>query len=467
MRIRDKITLTFIVLVFLGIAATALLSVRIVTGELQQRQERQLVVASELLSQAQYLNNPSILERVKAIIGTDILTLEGGEPVTSTLPAAEEGDWVAILARDGKSAGSIAKDQPTVRHVDLRGRHYTLVGRPLLYDPEAMVVIIKDTTEVAGAWRSVTLPIVLIGLVMVVLISLISHLLTRTITAPLQRLANASKKLATGDWNAMLKSASRDEVGDLATSLNEMALELQHSEKKLLRSEKLSMTGFLAARVAHDIRNPLFSIKMRAQMICDRLPADSVERASLEPVLKEIEQVEWVIQGLLDLASPAKLQREEASINDVLEDVLDSMREHLAHTGIEVEWTPDPQVPRSLLDRGRLKQVLWNLISNAAEAMPDGGVISAQTGFEKGSRSVIVEISDVGEGIDPENIEQVFDPFFTTKREGVGLGLVNARSLVEAHGGTLELSSRDDRGTRATIRLPIPHEENSPEEGEL
>jgi signal transduction histidine kinase len=147
--------------------------------------------------------------------------------------------------------------------------------------------------------------------------------------------------------------------------------------------------------------------------------------------------------------------------------VLDSIREHLTHTGIKVEWTPDPQVPRIMLDPGRLKQVLWNLISNAAEAMPDGGVIVAQTGFEKDSGSVTVEIADVGEGIDEEHIEQVFDPFFTTKREGVGLGLVNARSLVEAHGGTLELLPRDGRGTRAMIRLPIQHQEESPAEGEM
>jgi signal transduction histidine kinase len=467
LRIRDKITFPFILLAFIGIAATALLSVNIVTGELQQRQEQQLVVASELLAQAQYLRNALILERVKAIIGADVLTLEGGEPVASTLAGADEQDWVAILRQEEESLEGTARDQPTVRRVELRGRFFTLVTRPQLHSPGALVVILKDTTEVAGAWRSVTMPIIVIGLVMAVLISLISHLLTRTITAPLQRLADASKKLAAGDWNAMLESASRDEVGDLATSLNEMAFELRRSEEKLLRSEKLSMTGFLAARVAHDIRNPLFSIKMRAQMICDRLPADSVERTSLEPVLKEIEQVEWVIQGLLDLASPAKLQREEANINDVIEDVLDSIREHLTHTGIEVEWTPDPQVPRIMLDPGRLKQVLWNLISNAAEAMPDGGVIVAQTGFEKDSSSVTVEIADVGEGIDEEHFEQVFDPFFTTKREGVGLGLVNARSLVEAHGGTLELSPRDGRGTRAMIRLPIQHKEESPAEGEM
>lgn len=467
MRIRDKITLPFILLAFIGIAATALLSVNIVTGELQQRQEQQLVVASELLAQAQYLRNALILERVKAIIGADVLTLEGGEPVASTLAGVDEQDWVAIVRQEEESREGTAPDQATVRRVESRGRFFTLVTRPQLHSPGALVVILKDTTEVAGAWRSVTMPITVIGLVMAVLISLISHLLTRTITAPLQRLADASKKLAAGDWNAMLESASRDEVGDLATSLNEMAFELRRTEEKLLRSEKLSMTGFLAARVAHDIRNPLFSIKMRAQMICDRLPADSAERTSLEPVLKEIEQVEWVIQGLLDLASPVKLQCEKANINDVVEDVLDSIGEHLTHTGIEVEWAPDPQVPRIMLDSGRLKQVLWNLISNAAEAMPDGGVIVAKTGFEKDPGLVTVEIADVGEGIDEEDIEQVFDPFFTTKREGVGLGLVNARSLVEAHGGTLELLPREDRGTRAMIRLPLQRKKPSPAEGEM
>ena len=99
--------------------------------------------------------------------------------------------------------------------------------------------------------------------------------------------------------------------------------------------------------------------------------------------------------------------------------------------------------------------------------MPDGGVIAAKTGFEKDPGLVTVEIADVGEGIDEEDIEQVFDPFFTTKREGVGLGLVNARSLVEAHGGTLELLPREDRGTRAMIRLPLQRKKPSPAEGEM
>ena len=94
-------------------------------------------------------------------------------------------------------------------------------------------------------------------------------------------------------------------------------------------------------------------------------------------------------------------------------------------------------------------------MKDAAEAMPEGGILGARTGFEDDSKSVLVEILDIGGGIDETDRERLFDPFFTTKREGVGLGLVNARSLVESHGGSLELLPRDGRGTRAMVRLPI------------
>jgi len=193
---------------------------------------------------------------------------------------------------------------------------------------------------------------------------------------------------------------------------------------------------------------------MRVQMICDRLPAESTVRASLEPVLKDIEQVEWVVQGLLDLASPVKLRLEEADVNKLVEDVLASIEDQLEHAWIKVEWKPDPNLPLTWFDPSRLKQVLLNLMINAAEAMPEGGILGARTALVDHPESVLIEIWDIGGGIDPQEREKLFDPFFTTKREGVGLGLVNARSLVESHGGSLELLPRDGRGTRAVVRLP-------------
>jgi signal transduction histidine kinase len=465
LRIRDKITIPFILLAFAGIAVTALLSVNLISNVLEQRFERQLIIASELLTQANFARNPLILERVKAIIDADVLTFEGGEAVASTLNAFAELEWGTLLERQGRPESGALWEEPTLKHVEFRGRPYTLAWRPLLDGSDAVLVVLKETSDVAQAKRAVTKPIVMIGIVMAVLISLTSHLVTRSITSPLQKLALASKKLAAGDWNAMVEIETSDEVGELAAALNEMARGLRRSEEKLLRSEKLTMTGYLAARVAHDIRNPLFSIKLRAQMICERLPADSAERASLEPILKDIEQVEWVVQGLLDLASPVKLDLEEASVNEVVEDVLASLADHLEHARIKVEWKPDPDLPRIRIDPGRLKQALLNLVLNAAEAMPEGGILGARTGFVDDPESVCIEILDIGMGIDERERDQLFDPFFTTKRDGVGLGLVNARSLVESHGGTIELLPRDGRGTRAVIRLPVQPDAQAPAGG--
>ena len=237
MRIRDKITIPFIILAFAGIAATALLSVNLISNVLEQRFERQLVIASELLTQANFARNPLILDRVKAIIDADVLTFEGGEAVASTFDASAELEWVKLLDRQGKPESGAVSEEPTLRHVEFHSRPYTLAYRPLLDGSDAVLIVLKETSDVAQARRAVTKPIVVIGIVMAVLISLISHLLTRSITSPLQKLARASKKLAAGDWNAMMETGTSDEVGELARTLNEMARELRRGEEKLLRSE--------------------------------------------------------------------------------------------------------------------------------------------------------------------------------------------------------------------------------------
>ena len=142
MRIRDKITIPFIILAFAGIAATALLSVNLISGVLEQRFERQLIVASELLTQANFARNPLILERVKAIIDADVLTFEGGEAVASTFNTAVELEWVTLLEKQGRSGSGAVLEAPVLRHVEFRGGPYTLAFRPLLHGSDAVPVIL-------------------------------------------------------------------------------------------------------------------------------------------------------------------------------------------------------------------------------------------------------------------------------------------------------------------------------------
>jgi len=228
---------------------------------------------------------------------------------------------------------------------------------------------------------------------------------------------------------------------------------LDASRAALVKSEKLGLAGLIAARVAHDIRNPLSSIKMRTQLLQSRQP-DEQGQAMLAAVLHDIATVEAVIRDLLELARPGALTLRDERLNDVIKDVLEQMSPQLNYRKIQVETRFDPSLGELPLDAGRFKQALMNIIANAAEAMVDGGRLSIRTTAADQS-TALVEVCDDGAGIDPALIDQVFDPFVTSKREGVGLGLVNTKAVVESHGGRVTLEPLAGRGTKASIWLPV------------
>ena len=160
MRIRDKISIPFILLAIAGFSLTALLSVNLVTRVLEQRFERQLMVTSELLSQAGFGRNPVVLERVKAIIDADLLTVEGGEAVASTLDSSAEAEWMAFFDRLEEGGAGAPSGSPVVRYTELGDRPYTIAFRPLADGSEAAVAILKETSDVVQARQAVTKPIV-------------------------------------------------------------------------------------------------------------------------------------------------------------------------------------------------------------------------------------------------------------------------------------------------------------------
>jgi signal transduction histidine kinase len=233
-----------------------------------------------------------------------------------------------------------------------------------------------------------------------------------------------------------------------------MMTRLRESEARVVRSEKLALTGMLAARVAHDIRNPLSSIKMQAQLLRRRIGATADATDPVAPLLRDIDQVDWVVKDLLELARPGELRIGSTNVNDAIDDVLEQMIPQLTHRKIVVERRLRPDLPPIAADVDRIKQALRNLVVNAAEAITSGGTLTVATDVTPDESSVTIEIQDDGAGIDPAVAPRIFDPFVSTKHEGVGLGLFNTRSIVERHGGTVDLVSRGDRGARARITLP-------------
>jgi signal transduction histidine kinase len=334
-----------------------------------------------------------------------------------------------------------------------------VVYRDVLGRPGHVVALVAETSDLTATSRAVSRAILLATAASVIVMILVSQAIVRRVTKPLHQLVRFARELAPND-SRRLPALGDDEINAVAEALNGMLDRLEHAQAALLRSEKLGLAGLMAARVAHDIRNPLSSIKMQTQLLRSRLLADPDDEATLIAVLHDIELVESVIRDLLELARPGELHLELISINVVTQEALRQLAAQFAHRRIAVVEHLAEGLPPVRLDPVRFKQALLNVLANASEAMPTGGTVTV-TSRAGGDSTVDVEICDDGVGVDPALRDTVFDPFVSTKRDGMGLGLVNVKAVVENHGGRIALASRRPRGTCVTITLP-PSSHNAP-----
>ncbi len=255
------------------------------------------------------------------------------------------------------------------------------------------------------------------------------------------------------------------EARNEARKLLRQVIDDQHEKRRL---DRLASLGEMAANVAHEVRNPLASIKTSMQILLDDLASAASEarnsalslfalddgmRESVQVVLKEVERLDTIVRELLLFSRPSSLHRVACSIVEISERVLRLIDAQCAEIGVVVNRVYS-DVPLVCVDMAQMEQVLINLFFNALQAMPDGGILTiscqaASPGWLE------VSVSDTGVGIAPEQLERVFQPFFTTKAHGIGLGLPISRRLVEDHHGHLLVESPPGYGATFTIRLPL------------
>jgi two-component system NtrC family sensor kinase len=209
------------------------------------------------------------------------------------------------------------------------------------------------------------------------------------------------------------------------------------------------------AGLAHEIGTPMGVIQGHAKML-EAAVQDEDAEWRLKTIQEQITRISRIIQTLLNMARPRKAQRVPVSLEPLLETTLSFLSEKLARRGIRVERTFRP-VPSIAGDPERLQQLFLNLFLNAADAMPDGGVLAVGL-REAGEDEVQIHVADTGTGIPPEDLERIFAPFFTTKEagEGNGLGLMVCKGIISDHGGSIDLASAPGEGTQFEILLPIP-----------
>lgn len=254
--------------------------------------------------------------------------------------------------------------------------------------------------------------------------------------------------------------------------------DLRKSQEQLIQSGKLAALGQLSAGIAHEIRNPLTSIKILVHSLIDKLGSDEAKREDILVIENEIERMNQTIKRFLDFARPAEPTFSSTNINQVLEDTLLLVSHELKEGKIHLRRDFFSELPEVLADREQLRQTFLNLILNAIQAMPEGGTLTITTRLKveatrpaAGTPKLKVEsnserlstpthfmeisFTDTGCGIPLEKVNNIFDPFFTTKEEGIGLGLSITHRIIDNHQGFIKVESQESKGTTFTVVIAI------------
>ena len=308
----------------------------------------------------------------------------------------------------------------------------------------------------------------------------------RRIVRPVRELLVGTRRIIAGDWRYRVLVGRSGEVAELASSFNTMMAELcdyrerleeynrtleqrvdersnelRRIERVLEQSERLAAVGRLAADVAHQLNNPLTSLVMNAGLLMEEAGADSPLGAHLRRITGDAYRCSHLIDELRLFASPSVLHTAPSSVHAVVERALSLAGRELAARGVRVKLDLDPDVPEVVWDAEQILHVLVSLCMNAAEAMPDGGLLRVHVRHV--AEWLTIEIRDTGSGIRAEHHPRIFDPFFTTRPDRSGLGLSISSRIVHDHGGHMEVHSRtrdesreiDEAGTTVRIVLPI------------
>ena len=223
-------------------------------------------------------------------------------------------------------------------------------------------------------------------------------------------------------------------------------------EEELRRSERLAALGKMAAGVAHELRNPLSSIKGLAILLKSRFQEKSSDQETADVLVQEVERLNRSIGELLDYARPQKLIKKDVHPEDVVQKAVSLIRMDAESVGVRVEIQMEDDLPLVQADQDKLNQVFLNLFLNSIQAMEHGGNLYIQVAVQ--GKNVLFTVKDTGCGVSKEDLSRIFDPYFTTKPEGTGLGLAMSVKIVEEHGGTMTVESEPDVGTTVIVSLP-------------
>ena len=382
-----------------------------------------------------------------------------GTPSPSTPKQLPPPDDLAKLIRQvqtgGQETGGLIRGSPggtddeTVHVLPLSDQNKQSVGVLLIFNSR------RPYLELQQHIRSAAL---LAGGVGIVLAIVLSGWAAARVTRPVEQLAEAAREVAAGKWNAQVQVTSSDELGALAESFNHMTAELLEQREKLVQAERVAAWRELARRLAHELKNPLFPLQLTVENLLrarQQRPQqfEEVFHEAAATLLAEIANLKTIVARFSEFSRMPQPQMQRVDLNEIVRSAWRLFQAQLKNggsIGIECKLDLEEKLGPIAADRELLHRALSNLIVNAMDAMPEGGTLTLRT-FQEGER-VILEVSDTGAGLTPEECERLFTPYYTTKAHGTGLGLAIVQSVVSDHGGRIIVHS--EAGTTFRIELP-------------
>jgi len=372
------------------------------------------------------------------------------------------GEAGAVIHGNANSNSGDDADE-TVNAIPLTGESNQLLGVLLVASSRQIY------TELSGQIRSAALLAAAVGLVMAVLLS--SWAAAR-VTRPVEELAHAAREIAGGNWNAQVKSTSRDEIGQLADSFNHMTRDLLDQRDRLVQAERVAAWRELARRLAHELKNPLFPLQLTVENLLrareqGQQQFDETFQESASTLLAEISHLKTIVGRFSEFSRMPQPQFQAVDLDQLAGVVVKLHKAQLSGVGrppIEIRLELSAAEPIAA-DPELLHRALSNLVLNAIEAMPDDGTLTLRTCSSRDSAAI--EVSDTGNGLSQEDCARLFTPYYTSKVGGTGLGLAIVQSIVSDHGGRISVNSEPGQGTTFMIELPANRDKlptNTPKE---
>jgi two-component system NtrC family sensor kinase len=417
-------------------------------------------------------NDFTIVDRIKEVAGVDTVTIFFGDLRVSTNVLDLQGERAV-----GTRVSQEVRDVVLIEGVGFTGPAYVVNENFItryepLYDHQGQIVGILYVGARQASFEELVYEfdarILMIALGATLLAVMIAIPISRSITRPVEKLAEANERVAHGDRTVAVPVEGTGELALLARSFNSMVETLRTTEQQLIQSEKLASVGQLAAGVAHEINNPLGTILLFSDIMRKELPAEDPRRDDVKMIIEEATRCKTIVSDLLNFARQNEVLAQSTDVNALLAETIGEIGIQPVLQDLEIIRRLDPDLPSIQADPAQLKEVFINIMTNAAEAMGGEGSLTIATApAEDGMVSIVFQ--DTGCGIPEENLSKIFTPFFTTKPigKGTGLGLAIVYGIIKMHRGQIYVESEVGVGSTFTITLPIKLPGTGPESAQV